>query len=1474
MKASRRHHIFSSLFAIVLLMPAWIFAQLKADFSLDKTGGCAPLVVTFSNRTTGASANAKYEWNFGNGNTSGLQNPAASFYDEKTYSVTLTVKDGAQVSTQTKTITVYPKPAASFNFSPAVVCMPAPVTFTSTGNTSSYQWDFGDGSTELSYNNTVSHYYTFEQLASVSLTVKNEYGCVNTVTQKDIIKVNKTLIAGFSASKTMVCYAPEAITFTNTSTGPGTLSYLWNFGDGTTSTATTPTHTYTQKGIYTVSLTVTSSEGCVKTETKSAYINVENFVADFDVPALMCSQTNFVLTNKSFPIPDQSTWVIDGTTTLYTYSNSALNYSLPAGTHTIQLTSNFGGYSCQRTITKQIEVKASPVLNGFVQTITGNCGAPVQVNFSDTTASAVSWQWYFNYWQNSYVADATTKSPSHTYTYDNVYQVVLSVANADGCRSSVSKTVGISRPAVGIFLHPDSRVEACGSNTVTFETRTTDPIVDYKWNFGDGGQSIDPTPTHTFSKPGIYPVTLTYKTAAGCTGTATYNNIIVRQKPVANFSVQPEVCGNTPVNFINLSTGYAVGYLWNYGDNSGDIWSSSNMSYQYQSEGTFSVRLIAANGMCNDTITKTNIIKVSPPFAKIAAVQNTCDGTRGLVTFTDASRDAERWQWNFGDGTIESYTTAKPQYSHVYTKTGSYKVVLSVQKGSCIVKDSTTVYVLLKQSPVLTLDKPSACITTQVPFHIRGLDNNPAPYNYYNAYDYVKLEYGDGSTFNGLFYNYNYWYTNADGNISSHEVKDDKLRVIMRSYMFGCLDTTNYVPISFRGVVADFEIQNNDVCYQTPISFKDLSQPSANYPITSWTWNFGDGQSQTSTTGGVVKHTYANPGYYYVSLTITDAGGCTINTSSSKMVYVSGPKAAFSVSSGNSVQLNTTVTFYNNTNNFNSPNTTWEWNLGNGVASTDYSPTYTYTVPGEYEITLVATNPVTGCKSSYQQKIIVKDFNTGFVKNSSFIGNYSNCPPVLVRFTNTSSNYTRLVWDFGDGTILENQYAPSHVYNKTGKYYVTLQVYGYNGLSGTFKDSVIVGQPLATIAADDIAGCIGHNVLLNAPMHNAVTSYTWDFGNGNLINTIDSFATGQYLQAGSYGASLIIKDQNGCQQYIPLANKIVINPDPVAAINASALNTCKDEAVKLQASGGVQYNWTATPGLSDYTIAAPMALPLATTRFAVKVTDANGCTDTTSIAVIVPEPIYLSAKKEYDICKGSSAQMNATGAATYRWIGSALGLNNLSIPNPVASPNNSTSYTLVGYDMYNCYTDTAAIVMNVRPLPTVNAGPDREVSMGSENTLTLATSNDVVKWQWTPSSFLSCTNCPAPISKPYGTTTYMVTVFNQFNCEAKDTVIIKAFCKDAGVYIPDAFTPNNDGKNDVFAVTGTGIGKVRSFVIYNRWGEMIFQKKNFFIGDITSAWNGKYKGVEAPVGAYVYFAELECDAGQVIQRKGTVTLIR
>src|SRR5262249_29772107 len=152
----------------------------------------------------------------------------------------------------------------------------------------------------------------FVQTATVNLTVTNNYGCSNTITKDDIIRVHPSIRAGFGVDKTIVCTAPGSVQFSNSSTGPGILSYQWDFGDGNTSTDIAPAHMYNQRGIYTVKLTVTSSEGCTDVLTRNAYINVANFTTDFQYPSLICTDGYVYFNNTSTPMPGQCTWVFDG----------------------------------------------------------------------------------------------------------------------------------------------------------------------------------------------------------------------------------------------------------------------------------------------------------------------------------------------------------------------------------------------------------------------------------------------------------------------------------------------------------------------------------------------------------------------------------------------------------------------------------------------------------------------------------------------------------------------------------------------------------------------------------------------------------------------------------------------------------------------------------------------------------------------------------------------------------------------------------------------------------------------------------------------------------------------------------------------------------------------------------------------------------------------------------------------------------
>lgn len=219
---------------------------------MDRTGGCSPLAVTFTNTSSGISANAAFYWSFGNGNSSIVKNPSAVYIGETTYNITLTIKDGSQTASTTKTVVVYKKPVPDFSVAAPKICLPAAAQFTSNstagdGIIQSYQWDFGDGSTQQAFNNSINHFYNVEQTATVSLLVTNSHGCQASITKPDVVEILPKINASFSVNNTLICSLADTVKFTNNSTGPGSLQYLWEFGDGNTSTQQNPFHLYSPK---------------------------------------------------------------------------------------------------------------------------------------------------------------------------------------------------------------------------------------------------------------------------------------------------------------------------------------------------------------------------------------------------------------------------------------------------------------------------------------------------------------------------------------------------------------------------------------------------------------------------------------------------------------------------------------------------------------------------------------------------------------------------------------------------------------------------------------------------------------------------------------------------------------------------------------------------------------------------------------------------------------------------------------------------------------------------------------------------------------------------------------------------------------------------------------------------------------------------------------------------------------------------
>lgn len=1480
-----RAGILPSIMAL-LLAGFSVKAQLNVNFSADKTAGCSPLVVAFTNNTTGASSNAVYKWDLGNGNTSALANPSGVYTNERSYTVTLTVQDGSQTASKTVTITVHPKPVVDFTTSVVKGCSPVNAVFTPTvqpgsGNITSYYWDFGDGSTLKNNFNILSHLYSQPQKATVVLTATNNYGCYSTISKKDVITIIPSLTAGFFADKTFICREADPVQFTDTCSGPGTLSYLWDFGDGNTSTQKDPLYTYNKKGIYTVKLTVNSSEGCTNSRTLTNYLNVGVYKSDFNVPSLICAGSHATFTNTSSPAPAGSTWYINNQQ--YSGNPQALNYYFSlSGDYTIKLVNTFG--SCRDSVEKQVTVKPPPLTVGFLSDIKNMCGVPTDVAFKDTTVNAVKWDWRFDFDYSNNIG-ATIQAPVHNYTTKRIYRVKLTVTNANGCAKDVYKYVDVTGPEVNIsYFNPDNPgqgIRDCIGKRIGFQAFTNEEIVSWNWSFGDGAGSTDEKPVHAYNTSGKFQVTLSYTTKKGCTGVAILNNdlTINPQAKITDFTATPNpVCGNTPVTFSAaasvIPSTASLRYYWDFGDGSitGGL-AASSITHQYFYDNTYNVTLMVSGpGWCPDTLKKTNFIKVLPPVPKISAVKNTCDGLRNAVTFEQTSLKAQSWTWDFGDGTSTTLTTDQSSITHKYAGSGAYKVVLTTTNGACSVRDSAMAYVLLKPQPLLTASATEVCKNGPVTITISNLPSNPYANNEYNYWVH-NIVYGDGSTVIGGNWNYIHFESTYSIPLNNLTIGKKDLMVIVNHHIGGihdpwCKDTTNIVPLVVKGPIAGYEISTNDVCFNDPAVFRDTSK-SIGGTIQQWEWDFGDGQR--SALGPAVSHRYSSPGNYYVSLKVTDNTGCqSAGISNYTQVRVTGPRAAFSASA-TTVQPGGTVNFFNNTNTTNvNGNTAYTWQIDGVDFSTGANAAYTFNQQGSYTITLIAVNPVTGCRSTASQVVTVKNFNAAFSYTTDVITTNS-CPPVLVRFTNTSQNYKYLRWDFGDGTTIDNVNFPGHIYERAGKYIITLYVYGLNGVNKTYTDSVIITQPEAVIQSSTLDACKGSAVTLNAVASNTGT-YVWDFGDGSVLSTTDTFATHQYLASGLYSPTLIMKQTvTGCTGSVPLPDKINIRPDPVITITPVQPLICKGTSVPLQAGGGVTYEWLPATALSNATIPNPVASPSQTSSYTLKVADDLGCRNSADLTITVIQPVQVTVTGEKEICQGEPVNLKAGGAEVYKWIYDIAGLNDINISNPVATPGTTTTYTVTGSDAHSCFYDTADITVQVRPLPAVNAGQDVQLWPGDPLQLQATGSSDVNAWKWTPAEYLSCSDCASPVCTPLTTKEYTITVSNQYGCKAADTMVVKLLCDENRVRIPNGFTPNGDGKNDEFMIKGIAI--VKHLTIFNRWGQKVYDRSNFVAGDRSLCWNGIINGYPAESGTYVYFVELDCPEG-TFSKKGTMTLVR
>jgi len=343
---------------------------------------------------------------------------------------------------------------------------------------------------------------------------------------------------------------------------------------------------------------------------------------------------------------------------------------------------------------------------------------------------------------------------------------------------------------------------------------------------------------------------------------------------------------------------------------------------------------------------------------------------------------------------------------------------------------------------------------------------------------------------------------------------------------------------------------------------------------------------------------------------------------------------------------------------------------------------------------------------------------------------------------------------------------------------------------------------------------------------------------------------------------------NGCSDTAHVVIGIR-NPPTIHVTNDTVL--CDGKSIKLKASGALSYKWTPPANLSCANCSGPSANPTNDMTYVVTGADAFGCIDSNEVTIHVIKRQIVSVSKDDTICQGQSVQLLATGGTSYLWW-PGQSLNNDEIPNPVARPTNTTLYGVI-IKQGDCFTDTGYINVMVVPVPTVYLGADTTILAGSSVQLN-ATVMNAISYAWSPPDGLSCIYCPNPLATPKTTTTYVVFVKGFADCDVSANITIHVKCEGSQLFIPNTFTPNGDDVNDKFYPSGKGIQEITRMSIYDRWGELLYNRNHFQVNDPAYGWDGTYKGSALKPDVYVYIIEATCQAGESFMFKGDVSLIK
>lgn len=1458
--------------------------------------------VQFTNTSiNGANNTVSYSWTFSNGNgTSDQENPTLTLTSNQTFTALLTIQtaDGCLASA-TQEVTVALGPPADQFPDILLICNGDSEQITPGGDPSfTYQWSPATG-----INDVTSPQPTFNPLVSTTYTVTVTASGADDCVIVETVEVTIPPVIGLEVNGGGAFCAPSTV-LTATADVPATIE--WFLGSDLVFTGDTFTADILGTTTYTV--IATDASGCTESEEVTVTLTLLPPADQFPDLLLVCNGDSVQIT----PGGDPS----------YTYQWSpATGISDPGSpqpffnpttstTYTVTVTTS-GPEIC--SVVETVEVTVPPVID--LEVSGGGAFCTGTTVLSATTAVATTIQWFLD---DVLVATGDTFTPALSGT--TTYTVLATDANE--CTESVEVTVSGGPVDVSV---PDT-LAVCLGEEILLSVTNLDPNDDltYLWSPVEAfvpGTETSATPDY-IETVGQQDVSVLVANQFGCTIEESVHIAVVDPDIELSFTSQIDCDGGT-VTFTNTSTD-AFGYVWDFGDGSGPNF-EENPVHVYDAPGTYTVTLdIIYEVNCAEAFSMQIVVEEPQIFAGFEYDIVGCSANAAIIQFTDATvntlNNTNSWTWTFLDAVPATSAEQNPLVTvstegpltvtlTIGTTNGcnsSITEILEIDLVDLDISLTDTLFVCLGDNvqlnpdgdpsltyswtPVTGLDDPTAASPIATPlatttylanaYSTVGTDTCfvmdsvvvfvPEAIDLQLDQEPVVVTCGETVTINATA-NVEIdvqWCSTIDGvigtgsSISINPFRTDTI-IAKATDEFGCMAMDTIIVVD-NGV--DIEIEGDGdltACEGviTTLTVNNLDDQD----VLTYAWD-PEANIVGPTDGSSVDIIVDEAGTIVFTAIVTNQFACVDTVTFTVDVLEFQAEVA-----------DTVFTCYNEPTPLNpggNPTYIYTWSPTTGLdLSNPENPIATLTENQTYQVTI--TDPITGCSSDPDSIVVIVYPEIGLQTE----GGTQICEAEPVTLTATTAIATQIIWYLNGDSIGMGNTITVTPPNEDGCFtYTAIATDLETGCEESSSQEICLQIFTEELPTEDVTVCANEPTPIN-PGGDPTLIYTWT-PEDEFIDLTEPWnpvvTTGMPL---TYFVT-VLDTTFGCS--VTDTVNIDISPEINLEISPETVVLCESSEVTLTANTDndpANVSWFLLPGndLLGMGTTVTFTPPLGASEvYAVAMSEA-GCTENDTIA-INNFPLDVDITDTLVICEPTATvelsviNNDPTQVITVAWEaeGVLTALDELTV---TVDPNVTNDFSVTVTNQFGCTTvlNTSVTVIDLMSDLTISVDQDT-VLFGESVTITVDGCIGCT-YDWDPPAEDSPVIVVTPDFLLPDSNEYFVTV-NQLGCEQDlmiSVFVIDGTCDVDRVFLPNAFTPNNDGDNDILRLRSQFLDELSEveWLIYNRWGEEMFRTQNQY-----DVWDGTYRGEALPPDVYGFYLKVLCPGGEELIQKGNITILR